>query len=372
MKISENKKILLISVFCIALTVLMSTGVFRLAGSTNIVGLCVSMLLPCEGKGETSQLITLATKNAVTDFLSINRSEKSSENAVKINSLAFVPDDIALLMREAEKAFQDAEKGGVVVEKTYGKESATQSEGDILVKNTTGRSLDIREVLKNEPALTKAEENEVSVLIFHTHTTECYQILDRNEYLKSFSPRNNDENQNMIRVGEEIVSQLKKHGIGVIHDTEIYDTKYSGAYDRSGEAVDRYLEKYPSIQVVIDVHRDAIQTSETTKVKPVTTINGKKAAQIMTITGCEGGNVTDFPDWECNLNFALNLQKTAEEMYPTLMRPLFFCNRKYNMYKSKCSVLLEMGSDGNTLDEATYSGRLIGDALGVMLNKYLK
>ena len=372
MKFAENKKILLIAVFCMTLTVLLSTGVFRLAGSTNIVGLCVSMLLPCEEKGESSHFITLDAKNGIAEMLSINKDENSSENAVKINSLAFVPDDISLLMKEAEKTFQDSEKGGVIVDKTYGRESATQSEGNILVKNTTGRSLDISEVLKEKPALSKAKENEVSVLIFHTHTTECYQTLDKGEYLKSFSPRNNDDSQNMIRVGEEIAAQLKKQGIGVIHDTEIYDTKYSGAYDRSGEAVDRYLEKYPSIQVVIDVHRDAIQTSETTKVKPVTTINGKKAAQIMTITGCEGGDVTGFPHWEYNLNFALNLQKTAEEMYPTLMRPVFFCNRKYNMYKSKCSVLLEMGSDGNTLDEAAYSGRLIGDVLGVMLNKYLK
>ncbi len=372
MKFAENKKILLISAFCMALTVLMSTGVFKLAGSTNIVGLCVSLLLPSEKSSESSQFISLSAKNAITEMMSTNKDENNSENAVKINSLAYVPDDIGLLMKEAEKTFQGSEKGGTIVGKTYGKESATQSEENILVKNTTGRSLDISEVLKGKPALSKAKEGEVSVLIFHTHTTESYQTLDKSEYLKSFSPRNDDKNRNMVRVGEEIASQLKKQGIGVIHDTEIYDTKYSGAYDRSGKAVDSYLEKYPSIQVVIDVHRDAIQTSETTKIKPVTTINGKKAAQIMTITGCEGGDVTDFPDWEYNLNFALNLQKTAEEMYPTLMRPLFFCNRKYNMYKSKCSVLLEMGSDGNTLDEATYSGRLIGDVLGVMLNKYLK
>ena len=77
--------------------------------------------------------------------------------------------------------------------------------------------------------------------------------------------------------------------------------------------------------------------------------------------------MTDFPDWEYNLRFALNLQKKAEDMYPSLMRPLFFCNRKYNMYKSKCSVLLEIGSDANTIDEAAYSGRLIGDVLAKLI-----
>lgn len=371
MKIGENKKTVLTLVLGIALSLVLTGGIFKLAGSADVVGTCVGLLLPSAENTDTVRDISLLAKKAITGALSSEKDENNSEKAVDVNSLAFVPEDIQSLMNEAEKTFSSAEKGGNIVSQTYGKSSATQSEGSILVKNTTGKSLDISAVLKEEPALEKAEDGEISVLIFHTHTTESYQILDSDKYLKSFSPRNEDKNQNMVRVGEEIASQLKEAGIGVIHDTEIYDTKYSGAYERSGEAVDRYLEKYPSIQVVIDVHRDAIQTSETTKVKPVTTINGKKAAQIMTITGCEGGDVTDFPDWEYNLRFALQLQKTAEEMYPTLMRPVFFCNRKYNMYKSKCSVLLEMGSDGNTLDEAAYSGRLIGDVLATMLNKYL-
>ena len=243
---------------------------------------------------------------------------------------------------------------------------------NISVKNTTGLNLDIEKYLGRNMGFKFSDDSRVQVLIVHTHTSESYLYYDAGYYHESFYPRSTDNSKNMVRVGEEIAEVLKARGIGVIHDRTIYDSVYTGAYDKSREGITSLLEKYPSIQVVIDVHRDAIQTSETTKVKPVTTINGKKAAQIMTITGCEGGDVTGFPHWEYNLNFALNLQKTAEEMYPTLMRPVFFCNRKYNMYKSKCSVLLEMGSDGNTLDEAAYSGRLIGDVLGVMLNKYLK
>ena len=103
MKIAENKKLLLISAFCMALTVLLSTGVFRLMGSANIAGLCVSMLLPCGETGQTSQFISIAEKKGIAEMLSINKDENNSENAVKINSLAFVPDDIALLMKTAEK-----------------------------------------------------------------------------------------------------------------------------------------------------------------------------------------------------------------------------------------------------------------------------
>ena len=365
MKITGNKKTIIAVSTCIVISFLSLFSLFKLTGSKAVIEVCVSMLIPSDSMGSS---ITMSAKKALTSILKTNTDKNDSEDAVKVNSLAYVPEDIQSLM---DNFSSGNETGGKIVPVTYGSDSANTIAGNILVKNTTGRSLNIAEALKQKPSLTGAEEKEISVLIFHTHTTECYQTTDSDTYPKNFSSRNEDENQNMIRVGEEIAEQLKKAGIGVIHDKEIYDRRYTGAYERSGESVDRYLKKYPTIQVVLDVHRDAIQTSETTKVKPVTTISGKKAAQIMIITGCEGGDITDFPNWEDNLHFALQLQKTAEEMYPTLMRPLFFCNRKYNMYKSKCSVLLEMGSDGNTLDEAAYSGRLIGNVLGTMLNKYL-
>ncbi len=371
MKLRENKKTLFAIFTCLVFFFLLSAGLIKMVGSVNIIGTCVRFLLPISEVKIDIQDISLLAKKGINFSLSGKNDENENKSAVKINSLAYIPEDIEKTMKNAENTFDTSEKGGKIIAETYGKSSATDFAGDVFIKNTTGRSIDFAELLKEKPVLEKAGDGEISVLIFHTHTTESYQMLDKENYLKSFSPRNEDKTQNMVRVGEEIAYQLEKAGIGVIHDKEIYDRKYSGAYERSGEAVDRYLEKYPSIQVVIDVHRDAIQTSETTKVKPVTTINGKKAAQIMIISGCEGGNVTDFPDWKDNLKFALKLQKTAEEMYPSLMRPLFFCNRKYNMYKSKNSVLLEMGSDGNTLDEAAYSGRLIGDVLSEMLNEYL-
>ena len=370
-KLRENKKSIFAIFICSFFSVLISAGVVKAVGSVNVIGTCVKLLLPVSPEKVDIQDIGLIAKKGLSLSLPGKSDNNDNKSAVKINSLAYVPHDIQEIMKTAEKTFDSSEKGGKIVSETYGRASATDVAGNVLIKNTTGRSMDFSELLKEKPVLTKAEKDEVSVLIFHTHTTESYQTLDKGNYLKSFSPRSENEEENMIRVGEEIVTQLEKAGIGVIHDKEIHDRKYSGAYDRSGAAVDRYLEKYPSIQVVLDVHRDAIQTSETTKLKPVTTINGKKAAQIMIISGCEGGNITDFPNWEDNLKFALRLQKTAEEMYPTLMRPLFFCNRKYNMYKSKCGLLLEMGSDGNTLDEATYSGRLIGDVLGEMLKEYL-
>ena len=176
----------------------------------------------------------------------------------------------------------------------------------------------------------------------------------------------------MVRVGTALCEELEKMGIGVIHDTQIHDAKYTGAYDRSRASIAQIMQENPSIKVVIDVHRDAIKQSDGTRVKPTATINGKKAAQIMIIAGCEDGKVTDFPTWEENLTFALRLQEIAETQYPGLMRPILFSARKYNMDVTPCSVLLEMGSDSNTLEEAEYSGRLIGTALGKLVTEYAK
>ncbi|MBQ7957939.1 MAG: stage II sporulation protein P [Clostridia bacterium] len=369
MKKDDIKKLVMPFVICCVIASLCCVGVFNLAGDVKIISACVSLLFPNHLSQVTTSDIGISLKNA--SFSEKNNALQQDKNdnrqTVNINSLAYTPDDIQQLIDSAKESFDEEEKGGNVISQTFGESSASQKEGNILVKNTTGRSLDISETLKLDSPLKKINKNEISVLVFHTHTTESYLMLDKTTYPKTASVRSEDKNRNMVRVGKEIVAELEKAGIGVIHDTNIYDRQYSGAYERSGAAIDEYLKKYPTIQVVLDIHRDAIQTSETSKIKPVTTINGKKAAQIMIITGCEGGDVTDFPEWEQNLRFALRLQKTAEDMYPTLMRPLFFCNRKYNMYKTKCSLLLEMGSDVNTLDEAAYSGRLIGHTLAEML-----
>ena len=177
----------------------------------------------------------------------------------------------------------------------------------------------------------------------------------------------------MVRVGEDLKAYLEKQGFVVVHDKTIHDKDYNSSYDKSGAAIDKYLEEYPSIEGTIDVHRDDITYSNKTKVKPTAVIDGKKAARMMIIAGCEYNRVKNFPDWEDNLRFDLQVQNKVEEMYPGLMRPILFSERKYNMHKTRYSFLLEVGTDANTLDEACYSARMFGNALGELLNeKYVK
>lgn len=114
---------------------------------------------------------------------------------------------------------------------------------------------------------------------------------------------------------------------------------------------------------MIDGHRDSITQSNGTKIKPTAEINGKSAAQVMVLAGCESGDVTNYPNWMENLRFNLLLQRQLENDYPGLARAMSFKSCKYNFNIMNGSILLEIGSEANTLDEAVYSGQLIGEAL---------
>lgn len=285
--------------------------------------------------------------------------------------LSDTPEDIVRLMKNAESMYENFKKSGKITEQFFGATSQTQTYGTVKLNNKAGEDIDIKSLLNTTPGYLPVEKEKPYILIYHTHTTEGYELLDKGWYSDDYNSRTKDTSRNMVRVGDAIAEQLEKAGFGVIHDTAVYDASYNGAYDRSRVAVEKYLKEYPSIAITLDVHRDAIHYEDGTKCKPVTEINGKKAAQVMIISGCEGEGVENFPDWKTNLSFAVKLQAAVEENFEGLMRPIFFCHRKYNMDLTPSSVLLEFGTDANTLEEAVYSGTLIGKSLGDMLNKTL-
>ena len=154
----------------------------------------------------------------------------------------------------------------------------------------------------------------------------------------------------------------------MIHDTTVHDyPKYNGAYDRSKETVQKNLQQYPTIQVVLDIHRDAIMRDSSTKVKPTVEIDGKKAAQMMIIAGMLNTSSTPHPDWRENLSLGMRLQQTLHTTYEGLMRPLSMVDSRYNQQLTHGSLLVEMGSEANTLQEALYSGQMLGRALAEVL-----
>lgn len=328
-----------------------------------------------ETQKETETTKAESKTQNLTVSSSANQEESSTEGKTKSSKsengeFFSLPDDIKAMMKMAKEKSKNDKKEGSVSERQYKNEGVTDKEGVIKVKNTNSTQVNIKQLL-SQRAKVSVNKDEPAVLIFHTHTTESYQYIDRDFYTSSYTTRNNSTDRNMVRIGEAIKKEIEKEGYKVIHDTTIHDFKYSGAYARSRKTVEAYLEKYPSIQVVYDIHRDGI-ASGSTKIKPTALIEGKKVAQVMIISGCQeaGNGITGFDSWKDNLVYALLLQKEMEETFPGLTRPIFFCARKYNMDMTKASLLLEVGSDSNTIEEAYYSGLCIGKATAQLLKSY--
>lgn len=329
-------------------------------------------------RGITLPTFTDAVSTSAEETASLSEitetTEKEAAAQVQVSvteNFTDTPEDIEKIISEKEKTAAKDKKDGAIYEKQYKNEGVTDSYGLVRVKNVNETDISIENILKEKIDLSVSQD-EPSVLIFHTHTTETYQILDRGFYETGFKTRTNDSAQNMVRVGKAICEEIEKAGYKVIHDTEIHDASYNGAYAHSRKKVEEYLKKYPSIQIVLDIHRDAIQQSDGSKIKPTATVQGKKAAQIMIISGCqeEGNPIENFPDWRYNLTFAVHLQNQLEKMFGGITRPLYFCPRKYNMNVSHCSLLVEVGSDANTLEEAVYTGKCIGSALSEIMKEY--
>lgn len=260
--------------------------------------------------------------------------------------------------------------GSIVQENMAGSGSPLVSYGAGLIRNSTETTEpELAEILQQPMALALEDTKDPQVLIVHTHATESYEPMDSETFDMRNTWRSTDDRQNMTTVGDALAEVLEKAGIGVVHDKTQHDfPSYTGAYDRSAETIRSYLEKYPTIKIVLDVHRDAILRAEDLIVKPTVEINGKKAAQLMIITGCEDGTM-NVPKWRENLRFAAALQDSIEKKYPNLTRPVFFCYRKYNMDLTTGSLLLEIGSNANTLEESVYSAQLIGESLVDLLQK---
>lgn len=236
------------------------------------------------------------------------------------------------------------------------------------VKNATDLTLDIGQYLRASLPFEYEDTSEPQVLIVHTHATESYMDEDLGYYYESFYPRDTDDNYNVVRVGKAICDKLAASGVGVAHCCVHHDDpQYYGAYDNSAQSILDYMERYPSIKIILDIHRDSITTDENEKIKPTFTYNGKKAAQIMIMCGNDNYGYYSFPNWEENLSLALKLQSTAETKYPGMTRPLYFGNFMYNMNLAPGSLLIEVGTDANTLDEAVCTGELLGDVIADVL-----
>ena len=222
--------------------------------------------------------------------------------------------------------------------------------GDVFIKNNSTKAL--------EPSwfdgsfAAALSEDAPQVLIIHTHGSEAYTMPKGQEYVPTGTCRTADTSVNMIRVGDELAAVLSSYGISVLHDRALYDDPaYDGAYERAADAIAGYLEKYPTLSFVLDVHRDAIEDKAGHQYKVITR-EDPHCAQISFVMGSNNDH------WLENVKLAAAVQQKLLEMSPTLMRPMTLRNSNYNQHLTTGSVLVEIGTAGNSLDEALRAARL--------------
>lgn len=241
---------------------------------------------------------------------------------------------------------------------------------NFFVNNHANLGVDFNSKLSENLNIKLTKDNSPKVLVMHTHTSESYMDKDQGFYYKNTEFHSTNNKRNVLLVGDAICKGLENNGVKTIHSLKYHDVPmFTGSYKRSAETVKSILEKNPSVKIVLDIHRDTIEHKDRRKIKPTIKLNGKKAAQIMIIAGSDADGTLNHPDWEQNLSFALKLQKEIETLYPGLTRPLLFTHARYNQHLTNGSILIEVGSDANTLEEATYSGYLIGVALARVVGK---
>ena len=240
------------------------------------------------------------------------------------------------------------EGAGAILEKNYPQGSGEKyipcGSGSIK-NNTSVSSADIAAEITNPlPFAVEWNSPDPQILIMHAHATEDYRLSAGLWYRPGDGSRTTDRDLNMCAVGRVMADTLNAAGLNTLHDETLNDyPSYTGSYANSRAVVQQYLSQYPSIKIVLDVHRDAIETENGSRMAPVCTVNGRQAAQVMIICGCDNGTTVSLPNYRLNLRFAA----------------AWF----YNQDLTPGSLLIEIGGHGNNLNEALYAGQLAAQGL---------
>ncbi len=226
--------------------------------------------------------------------------------------------------------------------------------GGVEITNPTAYTINANEFVGASATYTLNCDSSPEVLIVHTHTTESYG---------EWGERNTDAAKNVISVGEQMKKVFTQNNIGVIHDTTVHDyPSYQGAYTRTLSTIEKNLRENPSIKIVLDIHRDGYIYDDGSRLKKTTQINGEDVAQVMLVCGTDSSGLYH-PAWRENLKLAAKIQSAATQMYPTLMRPIDLRLERFNMHTTNGSLLLEIGANGNTLDEAKRGAIYVSSAI---------
>ena len=208
--------------------------------------------------------------------------------------------------------------------------------------------------------------DEPTVLILHTHGSESYKKTE--DYKESSDYRTLNNSYNMVSVGEVLAQTLEAGGIHVVHDKTLHDyPSFSSAYGNARSAIKECLKKYPSIKMVLDLHRDAVSSSDGKQPSLTTKVNGQKVAQLMLVVGTDANGLAH-PDWPENMALAVKLHAQLEKRYPGICRPISFRKQRFNQDLSAGAMIIEIGAAGNNRSEALLSAQLLGETILTLSN----
>ncbi len=225
----------------------------------------------------------------------------------------------------------------------------------IALQNAADIPVDISALLQR-PLQWDLTGDEPTVLILHTHASESYAYTGG--YKEDSAYRTLDENHNMLSVGQALAEYLQQAGLSVLQDRSLHDyPSYNGSYVQARSALAEYLEEYPSIRLVLDLHRDAMEDRWGNQVAQTCTVHGREAARVMLVVGANHDN------WEDNMALAVKLQAHLEQLYPGLCRPIAFRGQRFNQDLCPGGLLIEIGAAGNTHEQALYTAELLSHAI---------
>ena len=237
--------------------------------------------------------------------------------------------------------------------------------GRVYLSNTTDYALTPEEL--REPFSAALGEGDPQILILHTHGSEGYTPVEDKGIVWSGEYRTTDCRYNVVAAGDEMAEVFGAMGISVLHDRTLYDyPSYTDAYERSLAAIETYLDQYPSIRFVLDVHRDAIEDSAGNQYKVVCDTAEGTAAQMSLVLGSDGGGL-EHPNWRENVKLAAAVQEALLGEHEALMRPILLRNSRYNQHATTGSLLVEVGAAGNSPEEAALAARLFAQGMGEVL-----
>ncbi len=274
------------------------------------------------------------------------------------------------ILAETVPATQATEPTPTVIEKEPPEEprrlSFSPSDGDLVnIRSSWDCALTPRELVM-EPLDWDLTGDEPTVLIYHTHAMESYTPQTGEDYTEEVPFRTADLDYNMVSIGTRLAELLENAGISVLHDTTLHDAaSYNGSYASSRETVEKYLAQYPSIRLVLDIHRDAAEDGSGHQVATTAETDQGDTARLMLVLGSEAGGLYN-PNWQENYALAVKLQAVLEQESPGLCRELHLTDQRYNQDLSPGALLIEVGAAGNSHDEALRAMTPLAEAIAAL------